>query len=228
MEIETIDLSEIDLIHDTVVVIDVLRAFTTSAFAFKAGAQSIQLVRTVEEALTIRQAQPDVLIMGEVNGLRPEGFDFGNSPTALINQNLSGYRLVQRTGAGTQGAVRCAQARHLLAGSFVCAKATVRYLQRIQPDAITLVVTGAHTPDKGEDDRACADYLTALLNGMNPPFEQYRQRVLSSDSGRLFSGQPGMEFDRQDLENALNIDCFPFAMVTIFQENQLFLRPHWF
>lgn len=33
MEIEIIDLPEIDLIHDTVVVIDVLRAFTTSAFA---------------------------------------------------------------------------------------------------------------------------------------------------------------------------------------------------
>jgi hypothetical protein len=54
-----------------VVVIDVIRAFTTAAFAFGAGAGRILLVDTVEEALALRQRTPGARVMGEVGGRRP-------------------------------------------------------------------------------------------------------------------------------------------------------------
>ncbi len=128
MRVRTINLEDVRDIQGAVVVIDVLRAFTTAAYAFQAGAKSIQLVSTVEEALAIRRNQVNTLIMGEVGGIRPEGFDLGNSPTALMDKNLTGMHLVQRTGAGTQGAVRCIQAHPLIAASFVCASATASRL----------------------------------------------------------------------------------------------------
>ena len=43
---------------------------------------------------------------GEVGGLRPEGFDFGNSPTYINDADLSGLTMIHRTSAGTQGVVR--------------------------------------------------------------------------------------------------------------------------
>jgi 2-phosphosulfolactate phosphatase len=46
-----------------VVIIDVLRAFTTAAYTFAAGAETIELVATPEEALAL----PDWR-MGEVGG----------------------------------------------------------------------------------------------------------------------------------------------------------------
>lgn len=228
MRIRTILLNQIADLQETVVVIDVLRAFTTAAFAFAAGAESIQLVRTIDEALAIRQAEPDTLAMGEVGGLRPVGFDFGNSPTALIDLDLRGYHMVQCTGAGTQGARLSTQARHLLAASFVCANATVSYIRLIQPSELTFVVTGSHTSDAGEDDRACADYLTALLRGESPRMEPIFQRVISSDTGKLFTGHPGQEFEMRDLENALQVDRFSFAMVAQMESQRMILRPHQF
>ncbi|HEX5545811.1 MAG TPA: 2-phosphosulfolactate phosphatase, partial [Ktedonobacterales bacterium] len=52
-----------------VVVIDVLRAFTVSAYALAGGARELLLVRGVEEALTLRdEAHPDALLAGEVGG----------------------------------------------------------------------------------------------------------------------------------------------------------------
>ena len=105
MHTEIVNLEGTSKIRGTAVVIDVLRAFTTAAYVFNAGTRSIQLVRTVEEALAIRHLQPGTLVMGEVGGLKPAGFDFGNSPTALLGLNLDGRHLVQRTGAGTQGAI---------------------------------------------------------------------------------------------------------------------------
>lgn len=48
-----------------VVAIDVIRAFTTAAFAFARGAKSITLVSTVEESLYLRQQIPNALVMGD-------------------------------------------------------------------------------------------------------------------------------------------------------------------
>ena len=53
MEFEFLPLSGADNASGVVVVIDVVRAFTTAAFIFDAGAAEIILVSTVEEALAL-------------------------------------------------------------------------------------------------------------------------------------------------------------------------------
>ena len=52
-----------------VIVIDVLRAFTTAASAFDVGAEAVVLVADVEEAFAMREENPGWLIMGEEDGL---------------------------------------------------------------------------------------------------------------------------------------------------------------
>ena len=56
-------------------VVDVLRAFTTTAYAFDRGAKEIILVSTIEEAFELRERDGDYLLVGEVNGLPIDGFD---------------------------------------------------------------------------------------------------------------------------------------------------------
>jgi hypothetical protein len=73
-----------------VVAIDVLRAFSTAAYAFAAGARDITLVSTVEEALALRERSPELRLMGEANGLRIPGFDFSNSPADVAAADLRG------------------------------------------------------------------------------------------------------------------------------------------
>ena len=115
-----------------VVVVDVIRAFTTSAVALARGAREILPVGTVEEALEYKRNHPGALAFGEVGGIPPQGFDFGNSPTHTDALDLQGRTIVQRTSAGTQGIVRSRMAQHLVAASFVVAKATVKYIQALQ------------------------------------------------------------------------------------------------
>ena len=75
-----------------VVAIDVLRAFTTAAYAFASGARAIYLVGSVPEALAFKARHPGVLAMGEDRGLRPDGFDFSNSPVAVAEADGAGGR----------------------------------------------------------------------------------------------------------------------------------------
>ncbi len=83
--------------------VDVLRAFTTTAFAFERGAKEIILVSTIEEAFELRERDANYLLIGEVNGLPIDGFDLPNSPSAIEKLDLSNQRLVLRTTAGDSG-----------------------------------------------------------------------------------------------------------------------------
>src|SRR4029453_14385114 len=86
--------------------IDVLRAFTCSALMFRYGIRDLALVRTPEEALAFRRADPGCLVAGEVKGRRVAGFDVGNSPADIVAKGeplFSGRCVAARSSAGTQG-----------------------------------------------------------------------------------------------------------------------------
>ncbi len=208
-----------------VVVIDVLRAFSTAAYAFGAGAESITLVSGVNEALELKAAIPGSLVMGEVGGMKVETFDFGNSPVEFLNIDLTGKTLIQRTSAGTQGIVRSRQAKTLLAASLCCMGATARYLRQVSPASIAFVITGAGPGEDGDEDLACAHYLEALLRGEPVTSDTYLRRVLQSPAGSIFSdpGQP--DFTPIDLELCMQVDRFDFAMVVERVDGRFVMRP---
>jgi len=207
-----------------VVVIDVLRAFTNTAFAFTRGATEIYPVSSVEEALKFKAEYPNSFACGEVGGLPPEGFDFGNSPTQTNELDLNGKVIVQRTGAGTQGIVRCVNATTILAASFVVANATVKYIRKLNPDAVTFVITGEYAPGHGDEDRACAKYLELLLNDQQPDPAPFIERVFKSRDAiqHLDPNQP--EFPRTDLDHCTNIDAFNFAMLVTKENGRHIMR----
>ena len=220
MEIKQATLETCGAATDAVVVIDVIRAFTTAAHAFAAGARDVILVGAVEEALALRDGTPfdgahgtpGALVMGEDGGLPVEGFDLGNSPAALLGLDLSGRRLIQRTSQGTQGVVRSTQAKTLLTASFAVANATVRYLRRLSPATVTFVTTGVIPGGDGDEDVACADYIAALLRDERPDAAPFLQRVRDSASGRglVHAARPGAP--PADLACCVAVDRFDFAM----------------
>src|SRR5207237_10777252 len=85
-----------------VVVVDVLRAFTLSAYALAGGARECLLVRTVDDARRLGAATEGSLLSAEVDTLPVEGIAISNSPTQLSHEELGGRAVVQLTHAGTQ------------------------------------------------------------------------------------------------------------------------------
>lgn len=206
-----------------VVVIDVLRAFSTAAYAYSLGAREILLVGTVEEALALRSQIPNSKVMGEVNGLRPDGFDFGNSPTYLSNEDLSGVTMIQRTTAGTQGVVRSQNAEVLLASSLVVANATVEHIKSLGAEEVTFVITGKNFGG-GDEDLACGEYLEALLRGTQPDPKPYIQRVLASKDASQHFDPNKIGFPFTDLEYCTQIDKFDFALPITREDGRLIMH----
>lgn len=207
--------------HGLVVVIDVLRAFSNAAYAFGAGAESIALVSEVAEALALKTRMPGSLVIGEVDGHPPAGFDYGNSPSETVQLDLHGRQLIQRTSAGTQGVVRSAHAERLFAASFVVAGATVQAIQQLAPEKVTFVITGRYFDG---EDKACADYIEACLRGRIPDPEPYLHRVRNALE---LDHMPSDLFPTiaSDLDYCTRLDAFSFAMPITCENGLLVMRP---
>lgn len=191
------------------VVIDVLRAFTTAAYAFDRGAQEITLVSSIEEALQMHREDPSLLLMGEEGGRPIAGFHYGNSPADIQRAPLRNCRMVQRTSAGTQGVVGCRHADRMLIASFVVAEATLRRILELSPSHLSFIVTGT---EDGDEDLALAEYLKLRLLNQEGSSTPFLDRVRHSPEGRIFADPKIADFAQEDLELALQIDRFSFAM----------------
>jgi 2-phosphosulfolactate phosphatase len=202
------------------VIVDVFRAFTTAAFCIAAGAREIVLVRDHQQALAMKRADPRLFLTGEIEGRPIPGFDVGNSPSAIERLDLGGRRVVQRTSSGTQGVVAASGAHAIVLGSFVIAAATVRYL-RERADEVTVVAMGQDARVDAAEDVACARYLAASLNGVEPPMPP--MTLIVDRDGEAWPDW----FPRRDAELALEVDRFAFALPVSREDGLLIARPDY-
>jgi 2-phosphosulfolactate phosphatase len=210
----------------TVVIIDVFRAFTTAAVALANGATKIIMVRDVEEALALRATGVGQLCMGEVGGHAPPGFDFGNSPFEVSQADLLGQTILQRTSAGTQGIVAAKQATRLYAGSLVTAKATASAVLRQSPAEVTLVAMGLDGARRSDEDELCAIHLRNLLQGRPGSPSSTRDVILAGPQIPAFHDPAKPHLHPADLDIALDIDRYDFAVLIDLEDGRLVATAH--
>ena len=212
----------------SVVIIDVFRAFTTAAVVLARGADKIIVVSEVEEALALRSAGVGELCMGEVRGRAPPGFDFGNSPFEASQAHVNGLTIIQRTSAGTQGIASVRRATQLYAGALVTARATVRAIRRHSPRQVTLVAMGNDGVTRADEDELCAIYLRNLLECRADNASAIRELILAGPRIADFHDPYKAHLHPEDLEIALDIDRYDFAVRVSQDEGRLVARAeHW-
>lgn len=202
----------------TVVIVDVFRAFTTAAVALARGADRIVMVAEIDEALRLRDQGVGEICVGEVNGIQPEGFDFGNSPHEMMQASLQGKVVIQSTRAGTTGVAAATEAKAVYAGSFVVAKATAEAIRRDNPAEATIVAMGWNARVRTDEDELCALYLRNLMQGRRPDPEAIRRLVLAGGEAGKFGDPSQPHFHREDLEIAIEVDKYDFA-IRVVKEN---------
>lgn len=206
---------ELEGVGGAVVVVDVIRAFTTAAYAFSAGASEIYLVDSVEAALEFKRAHPGTLAMGENHGLRPDGFDFPNSPAMVARADLAGRTMVQRTSAGTRGVVAAAAADRLWAASLACASATARAVEAAGLGEPTYVITGRFedVPERpAADDELTAVYIERARCGLPLDAEATAAALVATEEAARTLALGPDHCDPHDIVLAATVDAFTFAM----------------
>lgn len=156
----------------TCIVIDVLRATSVIAVLIEQGMQRIYPTATIDEALELRAQLAsdgtDVFLLGERGGLPPEGFDAGNSPTALEQLDIAAEVAVQATTNGTPALLSCAGAPLVMAAAPLNAAAVTRLALEAGNDV--LVVCAGLRGSFAEDDTLAAGLFVErlVLAGAHP------------------------------------------------------------
>ena len=188
MEIRILHLLEgAKMAEGLTVVIDVFRAFSLACYMADKGAAEIIPVSDINKAYDLKGQIPNSILVGERNERVPEGFDFGNSPTHILHENIEGKIIIHTTSAGTQGLVNATKASERITGSFVNAPAIVSYIKAKNPGIVSLVCMGYSMKYPTEEDTFCAEYIKQCLQGETPNTAEMIETIKNTSAQRLFN-----------------------------------------
>ena len=190
----------------TVLIVDVYRAFTTASVALSRGAAKIVFVADPDEALVLREQGVVNVCVGEVGGIPPAGYDFGNSPYEMSKAEIKGKSIAQSTRAGTVGVAAAERADLVYGTSLVNARATVEEVLASTPQLVTVVAMGLAGKVRTDEDEQCALYVRNLLLGREPDRDAVKRLVRIGEENDKFMdpGQP--HFHPEDVTFALKVN----------------------
>ncbi|MCX4870230.1 2-phosphosulfolactate phosphatase [Streptomyces sp. NBC_00257] len=202
------------------VVVDVMRAFTVAAWAFSQGAEKVVLAESLDDALALKARHPDWVAIKD--GPSAPGFDTVNSPGLLRSIDLGGLTVVQKTTAGTVGALAVKEASLVLCASFVVAEATARLLRIRECDGVTFVITGED--GRADEDLACAQYIARRATEAETDATEFLRRAGESRAAAELAQGVRQGVHPDDVALCLELDRFPFAMVAALEDSLMVLR----
>lgn len=195
------------------VIIDVFRAISLECYLYDMGVKEIRPIGSVEDAFALHEKMPDSVLIGERNGKKCEGFDFGNSPSTVVPEEVKGKTILHTTSAGTQGIVNATGATKIITGSLVNAKAVAEYIKKKNPETVSLVCMGNAGVRPAAEDELCAEYIKSLVEGVE--LVDFEQRVadLQRHGGEHFFDVNRQEiYPKEDFFMCVQYDKFPFVI----------------
>ncbi|MCX5281538.1 2-phosphosulfolactate phosphatase [Streptomyces sp. NBC_00198] len=221
MDTRFLAIAELDDAPSVAVVVDVMRAFTVAGWAFARGAEKIVLAESLDEALALKARHPGWVALKD--GPPAPGFDAVNSPGMLRSVDLGGRTVVQKTTAGTVGALAVKEASLVLCAGFVVAEATARLLRIRAADQVTFVVTGED--GRADEDLACAQYIARRATEADTDAAAFLRRAGGSRAAAELAQGVRQGVHPDDVALCLELDRFPFAMVATLEDQLMVLRP---
>jgi 2-phosphosulfolactate phosphatase len=222
----------------TVFVIDILRATTSMCAALSSGAKAILPVASTEEALRLAQTlgSDDVLLAGEKDCRRIDGFQLGNSPREMTEAAVRGKTLVQTTTNGTKALLACqgaATVHPVCAGNLTLAAERAREALEREggmlvlcagrggafslDDAYTAGRLIAATLDAPKGRRGCNDAALASLDLVRRYGDEWERPLRRSRAGRELVRLGFAD----DVADAARLDAYP--VLPTFHERRVTL-----
>ncbi len=162
---------------DYLVIVDAFRATSMIPTLLHMGVSKIIPVALVEEALQLKEKNPQYIIVGEERGKMPPGFALGNSPSRLFTNEggieFGGRTVVHRSSAGTQAISRAVRVKKeqnarytVFTSSFLNSKAVALHIGGLnggKDERLTILCSGYVDKIYALEDELAAGALIAEL-----------------------------------------------------------------
>lgn len=146
----------ISRMSEYLVIVDTFRATSIIPTLLDKGASRIIPVALVEEALVLKEKNPDYIAVGEDRGKMPPGFAAGNSPSKIYSNpsgiDFSGKTVVHRSSAGTQAISKAVKVKReqnaryqIFTSSFLNSRAVASFINNLnggKDERLTILCSG--------------------------------------------------------------------------------------
>lgn len=154
-----VDLLPKNSYSDVVVLVDVLRASTSAAIVLE-QTSPLYITPSLRAARSYAEHNPVVLI-GDRQGMPPEGFNHSASPAELLSVHINRTPMISSENS-PKALSQLGGARHVLLGSFYNAQAVVQEALRLANQEIAIVCAGIEG-DEALEDVLCAGFLAKSI-----------------------------------------------------------------
>lgn len=209
----------IKIIHDAkqatglAIIIDVFRAFTVEPYLFYNGVEKLIPVGDKEIAYDLKKKNKEYILVGERNGIKLPGFDYGNSPSQIKNIDFSNRTVVHTTSCGTQGIVNAINADEIITGSLVNANAIVKYIKKNNYKDISIVSMSRPNELPSDEDELCAIYIESLLEDkLLENLENEVEKLKLTSGKKFFDSNNEENFPKEDFYLCVEINKFNFVL----------------
>lgn len=206
--------------NELVVVIDVLRAFTTACYIVDNNPKDYIIVSDIDTAHKLKKENPDYILIGERNGFNIPGFDYGNSPTEIKDLNFSNKTIVHTTTLGTKGIINALKyTKKIITGSFVNAKAIINYIRKENPNNVYLFCSDGRLNDN--EDLMFAKYIKGYFENKPLDMCKIRSGLIKHESGINYLINPTTKYSKKDFFFALELDKFNLVLKAYLDTDKL-------
>lgn len=154
-----------------IVVVDVIRATTVATTAVSMG-RRVFPAKTTDDASVIAATLNNPLLVGELGGNKPYGFDITNSPVEIAARNDVHRPMVLVSSSGTQLLLNAVGSEAIYLACFRNVSAVARHLDG-KHERIALLGAGSRGQFRREDQMGCAWVAGKLIAaGYHPETQQ--------------------------------------------------------
>jgi 2-phosphosulfolactate phosphatase len=145
-----------------IVVVDVIRATTVATTAVSMG-RRVFPAQTTDDASVIAATLKDPLLVGELGGNMPYGFDITNSPVQVAERNDVARPMVLVSSSGTQLLLNAVGSEGVYAACFRNVSAVAEHIAG-RHGRIAVLGAGSRGQFRREDQMGCAWVAERLIN----------------------------------------------------------------
>ena len=145
-----------------IVVVDVIRATTVATTAVSMG-RRVFPAKTTDDACVIAATLKEPLLVGELGGNKPYGFDLTNSPVQITARKDVHRPMVLVSSSGTQLLLNAVGSKAIYLACLRNASAVARYIFG-RHDRVAILGAGSRGQFRREDQMGCAWVAARLLD----------------------------------------------------------------
>lgn len=196
----------------TAVIVDIFRATSNLSTLFELGVKEIYPALDIQEARKLKSklekdVSKKIYLGGESEGITPSDFDLSNSPYDTYHNfkdKLNNRPVIYTSTNGVKGIQSAKKSNEIITASFLNYRAVADYLNKTNPELVTIVGMGEFGKSSPED-RLFSYFLKDILTGQPTDLEEIKKSIYEGESAKWLIKNYGEKI-KKDIDFCLNTD----------------------